>query len=195
MTLEKFEEVLNIFNFQQKEYLKQFKIKCFRYIEERGNSFFIFTSEFNTQEDIRNYYSEINEIIALEFQSRLDKNIERWNLYIFYFIRENIPQVMKQLVEQDKYATRKIVIEDLTSNLDDSTIMQFINNKLFNLKIKTKNNNDQSTNKIDGIIGYRDSEFSELINEIVKTKKEDKKIPKDYLKNKVIKYLGVKYGE
>lgn len=174
--------------------LNQFNIKCLRY-EGNQNSFYyyIFTCEFKTEEDLLENYNAINEVIAFDFQSSLEKNIERWNLYIFYFIEGEIKNSTKYSIQQDKYATRKIVIECNNESILNGDKIQIINRKLFKLNINIKKDDYSLGNidSIDSIITSRDKELEKFIIDYTSNRLIDLKKGNKYLKRAILEYLGV----
>ena len=73
----------------------------------------------NTDE-LSRIWNILSNDIAFYFQSELEKDIEIWNIYIFYFLNEGIindsDKVLKFKIENDTYSARKIVIENSNNN-------------------------------------------------------------------------------
>lgn len=89
------------------------KITC--WVErERNYNIYIFQVIVNNQEEIENYYATITESIAVEFQTKLKKPIEKWNVYLIFECEETVDWKIRAKVEQDKYAVRKMVWDDLS---------------------------------------------------------------------------------
>lgn len=82
---------------------------------EKANKYniYIFQVVLNSQLEIKNYYEAITATIATEFQSTLEKAIEKWNIYIVFECKEAIDWEIKAQIEQDKYAARKLVWDEL----------------------------------------------------------------------------------
>lgn len=92
----------------------------------------LFCCDFENEEDLINKYSDVNELIALEFQTRLELPIEKWNIYIFYFVKDEVSSKNRRIVEQDKYSTRKFVVDNLGVNLKSIELKkEGIEEKLF----------------------------------------------------------------
>lgn len=91
-------------------------LKCYTYTQGKMNyELYFFCYVFDNEKELLDKYEEINDIIAYNFQSQLDKKIEKWNVYFFLFTKEIIAKQNKISVEQNKYATRKIIIDNFRS--------------------------------------------------------------------------------
>jgi len=99
-------------------------------------SVYVFAQIFSTGEELLNNYKLLRDHVAVCFQSQGDiSDAERWNLYIFYFVSEKVAADIKQLVEQDKFSTRKIVCSNSGENISDQLIKQQINAELFEIEV------------------------------------------------------------
>lgn len=90
---------------------------------------YLFSIQFKDEQELLKNYEKINDTIAFSFQSKLKEHIEKWNVYLFLFVQESITKSTRILLEQDKYATRKIVIDNQFKS--ESTHEKIIKNKLF----------------------------------------------------------------
>ncbi|MFS0925130.1 ABC-three component system middle component 1 [Enterococcus durans] len=115
---------------EHKVFSKIENLKCFTCEQgiEKYN-IYLFSYQFNDEKELLENYEKINDVIAFGFQSELKKNIEKWNVYFFLFVSNNTSNTSKVLVEQNKYATRKIVIEKSPSSLSEQK--KIIKEKLF----------------------------------------------------------------
>lgn len=95
------------------------KITCW-VKKELGYNIYIFQVIVENQTEIEKYYETITASIAIDFQSNLEKAIEKWNIYLVFECKESIDWKIKLKVEQDKFAVRKVVWDDLKEEeLDD----------------------------------------------------------------------------
>lgn len=78
-----------------------------------GYNIYIFQVIVENQIEIEKYYETITASIAIEFQSNLEKAIERWNIYLVFECKESVDWKVKLKVEQDKFAVRKVVWDNL----------------------------------------------------------------------------------
>ncbi|MDA2036725.1 hypothetical protein PDN58_04695 [Bacillus cereus] len=124
-------EILNI-----QEEIEYENVRCFEYSEDNNKcKFYIFTCFYNNEKELKDYYQTINDIIAFDFQRKLLLDVEKWNLYVFYFVKGKISEDLKTLIEENKYATRKIVYDNIGETLCDNKIKEIILNKLFRLDL------------------------------------------------------------
>lgn len=101
----------------------------------------IICCQFNNQDDLKNYWREVVNNVAMYIQSTLDKNIELFNVYILFF-GEKVDENLIYLIEQDKYSSRKIVINkkipmdiQILENIVDEKLFEFVTHKIENKNI------------------------------------------------------------
>lgn len=105
---------------------------------ERFNIYF-FTAVHNSVEELMNSYSKIRDYIAVYFQGDyLTKDVERWNIYQFHLLKCFVDPNLKQLVEQDKFSTRKIVLDQLSCTLDEESICRLIDVEIFQFSVQRR---------------------------------------------------------
>ncbi|MCR1891472.1 hypothetical protein NSA16_09880 [Ligilactobacillus murinus] len=129
----------------------------------------IFYILFDSTYDLLQKWEKYNNDIAYEYQAELEKDIERFNIYCFYFVGESVPLYEKVKIEQDKYSTRKFVIDNI--NIDDkidSFIEKTINDKLFDLEV-TK------IDVVDSIKFEYDNKVYKLVEELEKANSKNYK--------------------
>lgn len=101
--------------------------------KENDYNIYIFSIQLEDNSELLKVHEELRDYIAIYFQSQLlEKNVERWNIYQFFFIKDKIDEVTKQLVEQDKFSTRKIIRDGFKKEISDEEIISQINDELFN---------------------------------------------------------------
>lgn len=100
--------------------------------EEYNYNIYIFSIQLEDKDKLLEIHEELRDYIAIYFQSQLiEKNVERWNIYQFFFIQDKIDEVTKQLIEQDKFSTRKIIHDGLNKVINDDHIKSIIEEELF----------------------------------------------------------------
>lgn len=111
------------------------KITCW-VKKELGYNIYIFQVIIENQTEIEKYYETITASIAIDFQSNLEKAIEKWNIYLVFECKESIDWKIKLKVEQDKFAVRKVVWDGLKEEeLDDK---EYIRKRLLCFEINEK---------------------------------------------------------
>ncbi len=123
------------------------------------------------EERLNSNWENIQNKVALDFQSNLEKEIELWNIYVIFFIENQIEQKeLKYKIENDHYCARKIVIDNIGNIKDDEKIKSEISKKLFDLEIPTFTNPnniqelEQEINKLDPRLTQLD-QIKKLIKE------------------------------
>ncbi|QWG36728.1 ABC-three component system middle component 1 [Bacillus mycoides] len=186
---ENIKEILNLD--EEREYDN---IKCFQYINDYGKyNFYVFSCHYDLEEELKIHYKSVNDIIAFEFQRKLMLDVEKWNLYIFFFINEKISEELKTLIEQNKYATRKIVYDNISKELSNDEIKEVILNKLFLLDLSPEDlSNTENDSTLQEIISNKDLLLINLIKEVKEVKGTSNKEINIKKKEFVQKYLEVK---
>ena len=189
---EKIEEI-----FLSDKEVASYNIKCFQFKPSNGlYNFYIFTCEFDSEEDLIKKYSSINDIIAFDFQRTLINDVEKWNLYLFCFLNKKISSEVKSIVEQNKYATRKIVFDNLKSQLTLDQKKKLILNKLFILDLNIRNGiSIKETNGISEIIEHSDPLLFRTILDSKKIKGRNAKDLKEKKSKLIKKYLEMKKSD
>ena len=142
-------------------YLKN--LTCWEYKED-NYSLYMFSIQLKNQEELLKIHEELRDYIAIYFQSQvLEKDIERWNIYQFFFIQEKVNDSTKQQIEQDKFSTRKIIHDGLVKELSDEEIITSINQELFDFEIEKR---EIKKDSIDSFLKKDNSSVLSLIDKI-----------------------------
>lgn len=97
---------------------------------------YIFSIQIDKESDLVEVNDNLRDFIAIYFQSQLlEKMVEKWNIYQIIFVNEKVAPPIKQKIEQDKFATRKIVISGFSEKLSESDIKQILADEIFNFTI------------------------------------------------------------
>ncbi|RST59122.1 hypothetical protein D5F11_013395 [Siminovitchia terrae] len=152
-------------------------IKCFQYISDSNKyRFYVFSCYYNDEEELKTHFKPINDIIAFDFQSKLLLDVERWNLYIFFFVGEKISHELKTSIEQNKYATRKILYDNMGKEPSSEQIEEMILNKLFKLELSPENIKYEGYDvSLQDIIKQKDSYLISSIKEVSGIQEKGKK--------------------
>lgn len=121
-------------------------VEC-RIKEEEQYNVYIFSVVLRDQKELTETWKDISSEVALYFQSKLDTEIEIWNIYILFLVQGLVDSETRYLIEQNKYSSRKLVIEDINFPLAEKDIDKIIKDKLFHVKIEsaTKKSNPKTT--------------------------------------------------
>lgn len=95
----------------------------------------LFTLACNDNAILSEYWEDLTENIAINFQINLEKEIDRWNIYLIFLLENEVPKEIKYKVEQDKYCCRKLVEDSLkTTEFNDAFIERLIHDKIFSVR-------------------------------------------------------------
>jgi hypothetical protein len=120
---------------------------------------YVFSIQIDKESDLVEINDKLRDFIAIFFQSQiLDKMVEKWNIYQVIFVNEKVSPPIKQKIEQDKFATRKIVLSDFQEELPELDIKQLIADEIFNFTITP------TKSVISPLIGSLSNEDKEVIN-------------------------------
>ncbi len=174
----------DIYN-QGKEFLKNDdniewidKITCW-IKKEQGYNIYIFQVVVKNQMEIQKYYETITASIAADFQANLKKAIERWNIYLVFECKESVDWKIKLKVEQDKFAVRKVVWDNLKK--EELKDKEYIEKRLLSLEINEKLGKDKEKDKDEMVkeLKKKDPELYEIL--------QNKKLTLD---KKIAMYVG-----
>lgn len=122
-------------------------VEC-RVKPEPNYNVYIFSMVLKDQNELMDNWKEISGDIAIHFQGELDRDIEIWNIYILFLVQGNVENDKRYLVEQNKYSSRKLVIDKVETPLDEEKIDNIINDKLFNVNVESVLNVSSSNDSI-----------------------------------------------
>ena len=92
----------------------------------------LFTMVCNDNAILNDYWEDLTENIAVNFQINLEREIDRWNIYLIFLLENEVPKEIKYKIEQDKYCCRKLVEDNLKTNeFNEALIKQLIQDKIF----------------------------------------------------------------
>lgn len=106
------------------------------WIMDFGIKCHIFTFQVATADQLKSTWTSFTKDIALYFQSSLEDEFECWNFYIVFLSSSSIPIKIKYEIENDKFSSRKIVVDDIKGSINETDIDRLIGNRIFNLEIK-----------------------------------------------------------
>ena len=92
------------------------------------------------------YYETITASIATEFQSTLEKAIERWNIYLVFECKESVDWKIRLKVEQDKFAVRKVVWDNLKE--EEMKDKEYIRKRLLCFEINEKSEKHENKDEL-----------------------------------------------
>lgn len=134
------QNLIDKINSQREEsFYGKFGLEQFPQNPQTDKEYFInvFYLECETIDELENKWEKFANDIAFFFQSELELDIEIWNIYIFYFVKECFSEEKKGVkykIDNNTYSSRKFVIENEYKKTD-------IEKKLFD-RIKLDNSKE-----------------------------------------------------
>ena len=158
--------------------------------KENNYNLYIFTILVKNEFELESLWLNLTNAIAMYFQSELEKDIEKWNIYVIFFVREKVSMDCKYKIEQDKYSSRKIVMD----NIIDINLEEIIESRLFGFnfpELTPESNNEKDENlhkspppnpttNLKDLLGIKNEKLSFIIENFA----DEKPV------NQLIKYLG-----
>ncbi len=86
-------------------------IKFDREESEYGGALHTFYISLETEEALADNWENIRNMIAVYFQTHLEIEFARWNLYLFFITPMIVNRDLKHKVEHDTVSSRKIVVD------------------------------------------------------------------------------------
>lgn len=155
-----------------------------------GNDIPILFVQFKNNGELETNWKDLNSFITAEYLLKLKNEFSKWNTYLFYIVNHAISKSLKYKIENNKFSTRKIVVECEITEINDETIQQIISEYIINdnIEFKVKNNEvkgfvknsfinsaiEQSS--IKDLKNLKEENLIEVLNKLgIKLKDEDKK--------------------
>lgn len=139
-------------------------VEC-RIKSENHYNVYIFTLILKDQDELLENWKDISSDIAIHFQGGLESDIEIWNIYILFLVQGSVDSQTRYLIEQNKYSSRKLVIEYVKGPIDKEFIENIVNDKLFNVKVDSDSNKSIPTKSISVILGNKYENLFSVIND------------------------------
>lgn len=103
---------------------------------EYGNKIPVIFIKFKDLNLLEIQWKEFNSYITAEYLVKLDNNFSKWNTYVFYIAEKTVTKALKYEIENNKFSSRKTVIEGENLELNPDTIDRVISEHIINDNIK-----------------------------------------------------------
>lgn len=117
-----------------------------------GGEVIVCIVKFKNDSILINHWKEFNSYLTAKFIPTVKDDYSRWNFYVFYLSEDTLGKAVKYEIENNKFSSRKIVIENsnsITMKLIEDVITEHITNN--NIKIYVENNKISTFKKNDSI--------------------------------------------
>lgn len=106
-----------------------------------------FTCIANNNKILDSNWEQISSLICAEYQTKLYDEFSRWNIYLVFLSSQPVENKIKYEIENDKFAVRKIVIDNLKDKLDDNKIIELLNERILSSDISLDGKTVSSDNQ------------------------------------------------
>jgi hypothetical protein len=103
---------------------------------EYGNNIPVIFIRFKDLGFLEKQWKEFNSFITAEYLAKLDNNFSKWNTYVFYITEKKVTKALKYEIENNKFSSRKTVIEGGSLDVSAAAIDQVISEHIINDNIK-----------------------------------------------------------
>ena len=95
----------------------------------------VFSFYFERATDLHEHWKNMTNTIAAYYQSGFEAEesaFERWNIYLFFLVKEPVRSQLKVRIENNKFSSRKIVQDQIPEDYPVDLIHQLINEHIIN---------------------------------------------------------------
>jgi hypothetical protein len=121
--------------------------------------------------ELNKNWKEFNSYIAAEYMTSIKDEYSKWNFYIFYLSKDLVEKPLKYEIENNKFSSRKIVIENcnaLSEKEFNKIISEHITNDNVQINIAdkkvTKFKKDKSLSSIIDKLNVKKKSEEDLLN-------------------------------
>ncbi len=125
------------------------------------------------------HWKEFNSYLTAKFMPTVTDDYSKWNFYVFYIAESSLGKSIKYEIENNKFSSRKIVIEDcknISKEVIEEIISEHITNDNFqtNVIVKQKSSFKKNANLVNILdkISLKD-DLQEALNSIEKAYKNE----------------------
>jgi hypothetical protein len=92
----------------------------------------LFTFLFSNEAALEKDWDKISGMIAAYYQASLVDQFTKWNIYVCYLCKMPISISLKYRIENDRFSSRKIVLDNFSETINDLTLDQIIRTHITN---------------------------------------------------------------
>jgi hypothetical protein len=142
----------------------------------------VFTFYMERADDLHENWKNITNAIAAYYQADFESEetaFERWNIYLFFLVKEPVRARLKVRIENDKFSCRKIVQDETPDDFSAELIHQLIDEHIINADLDfSAGDNRRTTNSPSAFSS--DSDIYRLIEgSVLKVVGKSAKVDKD----------------
>ncbi len=103
-----------------------------------------FTCWINSEAMLEQLWSRINNLIGAEYQVKLQDEFSSWNIYLAFFIPQQVSNALKYNIENETFFVRKIVVDGKLKHSEPLTIAKYLNDHILGKDIYTEQQSNQA---------------------------------------------------
>jgi hypothetical protein len=106
-----------------------------------GGDVIVCMVQFKDEGSLKSNWKEFNSYLTAKFIPTIKDEYSKWNFYIFYFSNDIVPKSLKYEIENNKFSSRKIVIEScesITEEVVNNSITEHITNDNIQVNVESK---------------------------------------------------------
>jgi len=121
------------------ELTENFKeLKFYSYIESIGVNISVFLVQGLSKHIEKEFaWKKISEEVALSYQSKIESIDDKWNIYIVYVFTDKAFKDLKSKIENDKFSSRKIVVDNISAEISYEIANEIIAKQITNTDLKS----------------------------------------------------------
>lgn len=107
-----------------------------------GGDVIICMVQFKDETSLKSNWKEFNSYLTAKFIPTIKDEYSKWNFYIFFFSKVMVAKSLKYEIENNKFSSRKIVIEkceSITEEIIKTSISEHITNDNIQLNVESTN--------------------------------------------------------
>ncbi len=105
-------------------WVKNFGVRCH-----------IFAIQIDSETQLKKDWESITNRIAIDFQADFEDEYESWNVYEVFLTKSEISKDLKYKIGNDKYSSRKIVMDKISPAISEDEIKERISKRIFQLDL------------------------------------------------------------
>jgi len=106
-----------------------------------GGDVIVCMVKFKDEKVLKKQWKEFNSYLTVKFIPSVKDEYSKWNFYIFYFSEKKVDKPLKYEIENNKFSSRKIVIENcesITEEVIKNSITEHITNDNIQINLENK---------------------------------------------------------
>lgn len=106
-----------------------------------GGEIIVCIVKFKDDTILKSQWKEFNSYLTVKFIPTVKDEYSKWNFYVFYFSSNKINKPLKYEIENNKFSSRKIVIEQyetITNEVIEKVVSEHITNENILINVDSK---------------------------------------------------------